>query len=39
MLVLLKVSMSFNAKVEFQPAMTPDDSAQAGLDVLGERWG
>ena len=28
----------FNARVEFLPAMTPEDLAKAGLDDLGKKW-
>lgn len=31
--------LTFNAKVELQPAMTPEDLARAGLDALGKKWG
>lgn len=30
--------LNFNAEVSFQPAMTPADLAQAGLDSLGKKW-
>ncbi len=30
--------LTFNAKVAIQPAMTPEDLARAGLDVLGKKW-
>ena len=31
--------LTFNAKVEFHPAMTPQDLAAAGLDAIGKEWG
>jgi hypothetical protein len=31
--------LTFNAKVEFHPTMTPQDLASAGLDALGKEWG
>ncbi|WP_294541913.1 hypothetical protein [uncultured Rhodoblastus sp.] len=31
--------LTFDALVEFRIAMTPDDLAHAGLDVLGKVWG
>jgi hypothetical protein len=31
--------LSFNAKVEFRIAMTPDDLKRAGLDELRKKWG
>jgi len=30
--------LTFNAKVEFHPAMTAQDLAAAGLDALGKEW-
>lgn len=30
--------LSFNADCHFQPVMSPDDLAQAGLDDLGKKW-
>jgi hypothetical protein len=30
--------LSFNADVDFQIAMTPEDLAKADLDKLGEKW-
>jgi hypothetical protein len=30
--------LTFNAEVEFRIAMTPEDLAHAGLDVLGKKW-
>lgn len=30
--------LTFNADVEFHPAMSPDDLQQAGLDKLGKKW-
>ena len=30
--------LSFNADVDLQIAMTPEDLAKAGLDKLGEKW-
>ena len=30
--------LTFNADVEFHPAMTPEDLARAGLDALGKQW-
>ena len=29
----------FNAHVEIQPAMTPEDLGRAGLEALGKKWG
>jgi len=31
--------LTFNAKVEFHPAMTPEDLAKANLESLGKQWG
>ena len=31
--------LSFNAKVEIELAMTPEDVGAAGLDALGQKWG
>ena len=31
--------LNFNATVEFQVVMTPDDLGRAGLDDLGKQWG
>lgn len=31
--------LTFNADVEVQPVMTPQDLAAAGLDQLGKKWG
>lgn len=31
--------LSFNAAVEIQVVMTPDDLGAAGLDALGKKWG
>lgn len=31
--------LSFNAEVEFHPAMTPEDLAKADLPGLGKKWG
>ena len=31
--------MTFNAEVEFDIAMTPDDLKRAGLEELGKKWG
>ena len=31
--------LGFNAAVEIQPAMTPEDLGRAGLDALGKKWG
>lgn len=31
--------LTFNAKVEFLPVMTPEDLGKAGLDSLGKTWG
>jgi hypothetical protein len=28
----------FNAKVEFHPAMTPEDLGKSGLDTIGKEW-
>jgi len=30
--------LTFNAKVEFLVAMSPEDLAKAGLDELGKKW-
>ncbi len=30
--------LTFNAEVEFRIAMTPEDLAHAGLDVLGKKY-
>jgi hypothetical protein len=30
--------LTFEADVEFHPAMTPDDLKIAGLDTLGKKW-
>ncbi len=30
--------LTFNADVEFHPAMLPEDLAKAGLDALGKKW-
>ncbi|MGH9870570.1 MAG: panthothenate synthetase [Candidatus Polarisedimenticolia bacterium] len=30
--------LTFNADVEFQPLMSPEDLARAGLDALGKKW-
>jgi len=30
--------LTFNAEVEFRIAMTPEDLARSGLDVLGKKW-
>jgi hypothetical protein len=30
--------LTFNAKVEFHVAMTPEDLGRAGLDALGKKW-
>lgn len=30
--------LNFNAEVDFQPAMTPEDLGRAGLDALGKKW-
>jgi len=30
--------LTFNAEVEFHPAMLPGDLAKAGLDALGKKW-
>src|SRR5665213_1116420 len=29
----------FNAKVEFHPAMTPQDLGASGLEAIGKEWG
>jgi len=29
----------FNAHVEIQPTMTPEDLGRAGLEALGKKWG
>ena len=31
--------LTFNATVEIQPAMTPEDLGRAGLEELGKIWG
>ncbi len=31
--------LTFEADVQFRPAMTPADLKQAGLDKLGKQWG
>lgn len=31
--------LKFNARCEFNPAMTPADLMRAGLDQLGSKWG
>jgi hypothetical protein len=31
--------INFDAKVEFMPAMTPEDLQKAGLENLGKKWG
>lgn len=30
--------LTFEADVEFYPAMTPDDLKKAGLDEIGKKW-
>ena len=30
--------LNFDAKVDFQPCMTPEDLREAGLDDLGKKW-
>jgi hypothetical protein len=30
--------LTFNAKVEIRPAMTPEDLGHANLDALGKQW-
>ena len=30
--------LTFNADVEFQPVMSPEDLKRAGLDALGKKW-
>ncbi len=30
--------LTFNAQVEFHPAMTPEDLGRAGLEALGKKW-
>jgi len=30
--------LNFDAEVDFQPCMTPEDLHEAGLDVLGKKW-
>ncbi len=30
--------LTFNADVEFHPAMTPEDLAKGGLEDLGKKW-
>jgi hypothetical protein len=31
--------LNFDAKVEFSPAMTPEDLQKAGLEGLVKKWG
>jgi hypothetical protein len=31
--------LTFNAKVEFHPTMTPQDFQRADLESLGQKWG
>ncbi len=31
--------LTFDAKVDFQPFMTPEDLGRAGLDAIGKEWG
>ena len=31
--------LTFEADCDFQPCMSPEDLANAGLDALGEKWG
>lgn len=31
--------LTFNAKIELHPAMTPQDLGAAGLEALGKEWG
>lgn len=31
--------LTFNARVEFRVAMTPEDLGRAGLEALGKKWG
>ena len=31
--------LTFNATMEFQPVMTPEDLVKAGLEELGKSWG
>ena len=31
--------LTFDAKVKFEPFMTPDDLGRVGLDALGQEWG
>jgi hypothetical protein len=31
--------LTFNASVELQPTMTPEDLGRAGLEELGKAWG
>ena len=30
--------LTFNAQIEFNVAMTPEDLARAGLETLGKKW-
>ncbi len=30
--------LTFNARVEFKPAMTPEDLGRGGLDAIGKKW-
>jgi hypothetical protein len=31
--------LNFDAKIQFEPAMTPDDLQKAGLEDLAKKWG
>lgn len=31
--------LTFEADVDFKPAMTPEDLGRSGIEELGERWG
>ena len=31
--------LTFEADVQFHPAMTPDDLKRSGIDALGKQWG
>ena len=31
--------LTFNAHLEIQPAMAPEDLGKAGLEALGKKWG
>jgi hypothetical protein len=31
--------LTFNAEIEFRPAMTPEDLGKGNLEALGKKWG